>query len=280
MAERVCIFVDGENFRYSIASLFSNFQRSDYLPKSADWTALFDWIVKSATGDGVRVRTYWYVIASVDFYPYRFPDAKAHGDRLFRLLSRHSPYRTELASLSGDDLQATMERIVGQLNERQSRMVSRANGWLVMQNGIAARHKAVEFRRAGAITYSLFESQFQNEKAVDVKLATDLIVLRDIYDVALILSGDQDYVPAVEVVKDSGKRVINVAFRTRGGQMLPGGARRLNQVTDWSLEVDYHDLGRYLGLVPQLSESIDTAVQSSSEDGPSGEGDQLNGSVE
>ncbi len=28
-------------------SLFSNFQRSDCLPKSADWTALFDWIVES-----------------------------------------------------------------------------------------------------------------------------------------------------------------------------------------------------------------------------------------
>ena len=249
MADRVCIFVDGENFRHSIESLFSNFQRSDYLPKSADWTSLFDWIVKEATGDGTRVRTYWYVIESVDFYPYRFPDANTDADRLLRLLSGHPPYKAQLDPLDGDARLSAMERIVSQLGERQSQMLNRANGWLVMQNGIAGRHKAVEFRRAGAITYNLFEGRLRNEKAVDVKLATDLIMLRDIYDVALILSGDQDYVPAVEVVKDSGKRVINVAFRTRGGQLLPGGARRLNQVTDWSFEIKYHDLGQYLGLV-------------------------------
>ena len=251
MAERVCIFVDGENFRHSIGSLFSNFQSSDYLPKSADWTLLFDWIVKEAAENGVRVRTYWYVIASVDFYPYRFPDANTHGDRLLRLLSGHDPYKTQLESLDGDALRSEMEKIVDQLKDRQRQMLNRANGWLAMQNGIAGRHKAVEFRRAGAITYNLFERQFQREKAVDVKLATDLIMLRDIYDVALVLSGDQDYVPAVEVVKDSGKRVINVAFRKRGGQLLPGGARRLNQIADWSFEINYDDLGQYLGLISE-----------------------------
>ena len=249
MSERICIFVDGENFRHSIGSLFANFHRSDYLPKSADWTSLFDWIVTEATDSGVRVRTYWYVIESVDFYPYRFPDVDAHGDRLLRLLSGHPSYKDQLEPLDGDALRSEMERIVDQLKDRQNQIFSRANGWLAMQNGIAGRHKAVEFRRAGAITYNLFERKFQQEKAVDVKLATDLIVMRDIYDVALILSGDQDYVPAVEVVKDSGKRVINVAFRTRGGQLLPGGARRLNQVADWSFEINYNELGKYLGLI-------------------------------
>lgn len=249
MADRVCIFVDGENFRHSIGDLFPNFERSEYLPKSADWTALFDWIVKEATGDGVRVRTYWYVIESVDFYPYRFPDASTNADRLSRLLSGHPPYKAQLEPLAGDALRSEMESIVDQLRGRQSQMSNRANGWLVMQNGIADRHKAVEFRRAGAITYNLFERRLKNEKAVDVKLATDLIMLRDIYDIALILSGDQDYVPAVEVVKDSGKRVINVAFLTRGGTLLPGGARRLNQVADWSFKISYQDLGRHLGLI-------------------------------
>ena len=83
---------------------------------------------------------------------------------------------------------------------------------------------------------------------MDVKLATDLIVLRDIYDVAVIVSGDQDYVPAVQVVKDSGKRVINVAFKTKNNALLPGGAARLSQATDWGLEIAHKDLGNHLGL--------------------------------
>ena len=141
-----------------------------------------------------------------------------------------------------------MEKMVRVLEELRSKMLNRSNGWRTIQNGIAQRHDAVEFRRAGAITYNLFEQQLKQEKAVDVKLASDMIILRDIYDVAIILSGDQDYVPAVEVVKDSGKRVINVAFLTRGGQLLPGGARRLNQVTDWSINIKYEDLAPLLGL--------------------------------
>jgi uncharacterized LabA/DUF88 family protein len=72
--------------------------------------------------------------------------------------------------------------------------------------------------------------------------------LPDIYDVAIILSGDQDYVPAVQVVKDRGKRVVNVAFETRGGKLLPGGARRLNHVTDDSLRIPYKELAAHLNL--------------------------------
>ena len=68
-----------------------------------------------------------------------------------------------------------------------------------------------------------------------------MIVLRDIYDIAVIVSGDQDYVPAVKVVKDFGKIVVNVAFLARNGRLLPGGARRLNHLTDDSIEIGYED---------------------------------------
>jgi len=127
-------------------------------------------------------------------------------------------------------------------------MRNRFDGWRKVQDGIVSKHDAVEFRRAGAIRYDLFTGRFGDEKSVDVKLATDLIVLRDIYDVAVIVSGDQDYVPAVQSVKDSGKRVINVSFKTRDGRMLPGGARRLGHLTDTSFEVEYADMKRFLSL--------------------------------
>ena len=95
---------------------------------------------------------------------------------------------------------------------------------------------------------TLFDETLGPEKAVDVKLAVDMIMLRDIYNVAVIVSGDQDYVPAVCAVKDFGKRVVNIAFETRSGRLLPGGAWRLNQVTDWSLRIAYADFEKYLNL--------------------------------
>ena len=75
-----------------------------------------------------------------------------------------------------------------------------------------------------------------------------MVALREIYDVAVIFSGDQDYVPAVSIVKDSGKRVVNVSFQARNGQLLPGGSRRLNETADRSIILAYADLAQYLNL--------------------------------
>lgn len=127
-------------------------------------------------------------------------------------------------------------------------MQGRFDGWIYLQNKIAGDHIAVEFRRAGSIRYDLFEKRLGTEKAVDVKLATDLIKLKDTYDVAIIVSGDQDYVPAVESVKDFGKRIVNVAFLKEDGKLLPGGARRLNHATDQSLQIGHKELRKHLGL--------------------------------
>ena len=69
--DRVCIFVDGENFRHSIRGLFSEFDPSDYLPRQAAWTQFFDWIAGRLSDSPHRVRTYWYVVRHLEFFPYR-----------------------------------------------------------------------------------------------------------------------------------------------------------------------------------------------------------------
>ncbi|MBI4085524.1 MAG: hypothetical protein HY432_03420, partial [Candidatus Liptonbacteria bacterium] len=71
--KKVCIFVDGENLRHSIEDLFPypSFDKRDYLPKRADWTKFFDSIASEAIeSDSERIRTYWYAIQSIDFFPY------------------------------------------------------------------------------------------------------------------------------------------------------------------------------------------------------------------
>ena len=148
--------------------------------------------------------------------------------------------------MEGQSLIGRLGEIVRRLQERRTQMSRRFDGWRSLHNGIATRHNAIEFRPSGGIRYNLFDESLGQEKAVDVKLATDLIVLRDIYDIAVIVSGDQDYVPAVQVVKDAGKKVVNVTFETRGGRLLPGGARRLNEMTDSVLQVRYDELRDFL----------------------------------
>ena len=54
------------------------------------------------------------------------------------------------------------------------------------------------------------------EKGVDVMLATDLVThaFRDQYDTAIVVSGDADFYPAMQAVKDVGKHIEVAAFDT------------------------------------------------------------------
>lgn len=252
---KACVFVDGENFRHVIVDLFKpEFQQHDYLPENAKWTELFDWFVDQAFKDAQYLRTYWYAIKMLDFYPYNLPNPdnvagrQEKLDLLRKILSYHKPYQNELDRLEEPTKTQRMVEILKELCKRQSEMEKRFNGWIKVQDGIVSKHKKIEFRRAGAISYNLFERQLGKEKAVDIKLASDIIILKDIYDVAVIVSGDQDYVPAVEIIKDAGKQVVNVSFLTRKGELLPGGAKRLNQITDWHYDMPYDKLKELLRL--------------------------------
>lgn len=244
--KRVCVFVDGENLRHSICDLFESFDKQDHLPKNALWKDFYDWLVCQIEPTGKRVRTYWYVIDSIDYSPYKFPKSDVDPVRLKKILSWNAYYNSVLEPLTGVDLITTMDGIVKELQAKRSTMRNRFEGWHTLHNGISVKHEAIEFRRAGAIKYDLFTDEFGKEKAVDVKLAVDLITLQDIYDTAIIVSGDQDYVPAVQIAKDKGKRVVNASFLTRGGKLLPGGAWRLNQHTDTNFEVPYDTFKSFL----------------------------------
>lgn len=52
------------------------------------------------------------------------------------------------------------------------------------------------------------------EKGIDVKVAVDMIGMayKNQYDVALLVSGDGDYVDCVRAVKDAGNHVVNAYF--------------------------------------------------------------------
>lgn len=54
------------------------------------------------------------------------------------------------------------------------------------------------------------------EKGVDVMLATDLVVhaYKNHYDTAIVVSGDADFYPALQAVKDIGKHVEVAAFES------------------------------------------------------------------
>lgn len=60
------------------------------------------------------------------------------------------------------------------------------------------------------------------EKQVDVFLATQIVALayENAYDIAYLVSGDEDFVPAIEIVQQKGKIVIAVSAQEALSKLL------------------------------------------------------------
>ena len=60
-----------------------------------------------------------------------------------------------------------------------------------------------------------FMRRGHGEKQVDVYLATQMVALayENAYDIAYLISGDEDFAPAIELVQAKGKIVVAVSFQ-------------------------------------------------------------------
>lgn len=122
------------------------------------------------------------MIDGLAFHPYGLKNLKNPGkERKAReILSKNRAFRAELSGLMERQITQKVEEKLDQLISEQQKISSRFEGWKEVQEGIAKRHRSIEFRRSGVMSYRLFEKKFGQEKAVDVKLACDMLILRDL----------------------------------------------------------------------------------------------------
>ena len=68
--------------------------------------------------------------------------------------------------------------------------------------------------RLGRLVYNNWPNTPPYEKGVDIQLATDMIThsFKNNYDVAILVAGDNDFVGALQAVKDNGKNVEVALF--------------------------------------------------------------------
>ena len=243
------------------------FDRRDYLPR-ANWSGFFRHLVGEIRAGGLAdarlAGAYWYVVGAVDFRPAipspalnpqtgalehrpeKLAAWRARNLDGVRQLAEFDRAQKRPAGLS--DAPEGTPGILRELRSRRAKMEGRFRGFGVVQNAIARDHQVV-FRRSGGIRYDLFADPsraFGEEKTTDVNLAVDMVMLKDQYDIAVVVSGDQDFVPAVAAVQELGRKVVNVSFKRRSGGLLPNGAWRLNRAADQSVKVEYEDFRRFL----------------------------------
>lgn len=70
-------------------------------------------------------------------------------------------------------------------------------------------------------------------KEDDIHLAVDMVKLafNDAYDVAILISSDGDFVPAIQAVKEKGKNLENVGFETKFSYHLKKECDRFRMLT-------------------------------------------------
>ncbi len=101
-----------------------------------------------------------------------------------------------------------------------------------------AKKRFFNFLRKLGITLRLKEIDFKkfnhSQKGVDIFLTADMISLayEDAYDIAIILSGDGDYMALVDLVKSKGKKVWVVSFRSCLNPKLKDCADRVILIDD------------------------------------------------
>ena len=86
--------------------------------------------------------------------------------------------------------------------------------------GLKVRIDPLVFRELVTISTSFAQTTVMVEKAVDVMLAIDMVVMaeRNEFDTAYLLSADGDLTPAVEAVRASGRKVF-VASAQSGARL-------------------------------------------------------------
>ena len=88
--------------------------------------------------------------------------------------------------------------------------------------------------RLGRLVYTNWPSVPPYEKGTDVQLATDMIThgFKNNYDVAILVAGDNDFVSAIQAVKDNGKHMEVALFGKQGT------SRQLRTVADQVISIN------------------------------------------
>eukprot|EP00934_Nitzschia_sp_Nitz4_P006947 Nitzschia sp. Nitz4//scaffold86_size83305//2958//4889//NITZ4_005247-RA/size83305-processed-gene-0.91-mRNA-1//-1//CDS//3329559205//6937//frame0 len=82
---------------------------------------------------------------------------------------------------------------------------------------MTARFRMFEDMRKAGYDVTMLQSDGENEKCVDIQLAVDMVhyaTIPNTFDIAVIISGDKDYIPALVRCRQKGRRVAVASVRS------------------------------------------------------------------
>lgn len=118
-------------------------------------------------------------------------------------------------------------------------------------------HDKLRYLGFRVIARESFDANRKEQKEVDVAMACELVVhaLRDHYDIAIVVSGDRDFIPAIQHVQAAGKRVEVAAFSNSVGDELVRTADRYYELGRMPL-LSMSNIGGQFDLDPLTTEEV------------------------
>lgn len=93
-------------------------------------------------------------------------------------------------------------------------------------------HDKLRYMGFRIVAREAYDENRSEQKEVDVALACEMVshAFRDNYDVAILVSGDRDFIPAIQHAQSSGKRVEVAAFANSVGEEMRRSADRFHEL--------------------------------------------------
>ncbi|WP_428261182.1 NYN domain-containing protein [Haliangium sp.] len=247
---RFLLFVDGSNLFGILKGL--ELQVDDY---QGFYRYLFEEVVaawrETLVGDDAMtarmVRVHWYVVGEIDDWDLDDPKAQS---RLQEQFDKDEDLRYFYA------LEAERQGASGSAVHRKAWELCLAESRRWYENKRVTLSKMRRFYHAVRSNTDFIDiaerghwkvdllHRMVTEKGLDTSLAVDMIALLDSYDVAVVISGDADMIPSMELVKSRQKQVAVVEFHRgdRPDRRGRGFASRLKLSADFVVHVYEDDL--------------------------------------
>lgn len=276
---KTVVFIDGQNFKKDLQKFRFKATGLDLPEYRLDekhffWEEFFRHateLFSSQTRVPHRlVRVYWYntqattpfhrheraVREIVEQYKGEFPELSP--SQVESMCQRWHQHQREL-------LARAKEEVFDDIQKRTSFLEFKYVGQLVLR---PYKVKEITRGRDGSIIY---QGTVEGEKGVDIGITIDMVSKMEHYDAAVLISGDTDFIPLIQYLKDSLKLVYSLSLsRGEKGQIQLFSPQIKNAVDYFQVISESEMLGTYLdrktGIPPVIQAEIDKRLSEFSED--------------
>ncbi|MCK6462403.1 MAG: NYN domain-containing protein [Candidatus Pacebacteria bacterium] len=219
---RFIIFVDGSNLTGSLKYLNLRVKEYgtflNYILKQAidSWSSS---VMGGGYGQARLIRVLWYAVGSIDIWKLDEPESK---NQLLDWFKSDKDLQRKYLALAGSNLSSTEASPIELASEAWRLCFSEISTWYNQKKkyvdglrdfhfGVSSGTDFIDIIACGHLKVDILNKNLY-EKGIDTSLAVDMVTLADIYDVALIISGDADSIPSIQRIKHKGKQAGVIEF--------------------------------------------------------------------